>query len=173
MSEKFNLKWNDFQTNASKSFGLFRDESYLHDVTLVSDDYKQIPAHKLVLSASSEYFRNILQQTKQAQPLLCLGDVNAVDLQNVLDYVYEGEVKILQEDLDRFLNVAQRFKLEGLMNNGVEEKEILEDFEEEYVKDDDDEDNSSNITNKNKPRIPKPRKNIQKENIREGYIKLS
>ena len=63
--EKFNLKWNDFQVNVSKSFGLFRNESYLHDVTLVSDDYKHIPAHKLVLSASSEYFRNILQETKQ------------------------------------------------------------------------------------------------------------
>ena len=100
MSEKFNLKWNDFHSNVSKSFGLFRSESYLHDVTLVSDDFKQVQAHKLVLSACSEYFKNILQQTKQTQPLLCLDGVNAEDLQNVLDYVYEGEVKILQEDLD-------------------------------------------------------------------------
>ena len=48
MSEKFNLKWNDFQTNASKAFNQFRNETFLHDVTLVSDDFKQIPAHKLV-----------------------------------------------------------------------------------------------------------------------------
>ena len=83
MSEKFNLKWNDFQTNVSKSFRLFRNESYLHDVTLVSDDYKHIPAHKLVLSASSEYFRNILQQTKQSQPILCLESVNVIQLLTV------------------------------------------------------------------------------------------
>ena len=117
MSEKFNLRWNDFESNASKSFKLFRNESYLHDVTLVSDDYKQIPAHKLVLSACSEYFRNILQQTKQAQPLLCLDGINQTDLQHVLDYVYDGEVKIQQQDLDRFLNIAQRLKLEGLMGS--------------------------------------------------------
>ena len=125
MSEKFNLKWNDFQTNVSKSFGLFRNESYLHDVTLVSDDFKQIPAHKLVLSATSEYFKNILQETKQSQPLICLDGVNAEDLRNVLDYVYDGEVKIYQEDLDRFLSVAQRLKLEGLLadeNGDSEEK---------------------------------------------------
>ena len=97
MSEKFNLKWNDFQSNASKSFRLFRNETYLHDVTLVSDDFKQIPAHKLVLSATSEYFKNILQQTKQSQPLICLDGVNSDDLQNVLDYVYDGEVKIHQD----------------------------------------------------------------------------
>ena len=59
MSEKFCLKWNDFSSNACKSFGLFRNEDYLHDVTLVSDDQHQVTAHKLVLSASSEYFKNI------------------------------------------------------------------------------------------------------------------
>ena len=117
MSEKFNLKWNDFQSNVSRSFGLFRNESYLHDVTLVSDDLKKVQVHKLVLSACSEYFKTIFQETKQSQPILCLDGVSSSELQNVLDYVYEGEVKILQEDLDRFLNVAQRLKLEGLMGN--------------------------------------------------------
>ena len=113
--EKFNLKWNDFQVNVSKSFGLFRNEKYLQDITLVSEDFQTIQAHKLVLSACSEYFRNILQKTNTgAQAVLCLDGVKAVDLQNVLDYVYEGEVKIVQEDLDRFLNIAQKLKLQGL-----------------------------------------------------------
>ena len=125
MSEKFNLKWNDFQANVSRSFGLFRNESYLHDVTLVSDDFKQIPAHKLVLSTTSEYFRNILQQTKQSQPLICLDGVNSEDLKNILDYVYDGEVKIYQEDLDQFLDVAQRLKIQGLMSNSEETDENI------------------------------------------------
>ena len=58
MSEGFNLKWKDFHSNVSKSFGLLREEDYLQDVTLVSDDNKQMSAHKLVLSACSEYFKN-------------------------------------------------------------------------------------------------------------------
>ena len=33
----------------------------------------------------------------------------------MLDYMYNGEVKIYQDDIDNFLKVAQRFKLEGLM----------------------------------------------------------
>ena len=61
MAEKFSLKWHDFNTNVSKSFGLLRDEEYLHDVTLVSDDNMQVSAHKLVLSACSEYFKNIFR----------------------------------------------------------------------------------------------------------------
>jgi len=118
MVEKFNLKWNDFQANVSKSFGLIRNEKYLQDITLVSEDFQTIQAHKLVLSACSEYFRNILQNTNTgSQTLLCLDGVNAEDLKNVLDYVYDGEVKIAQDDLDRFLKVAQKLKLEGLISN--------------------------------------------------------
>ena len=62
MSEKFCLRYNDFQSNVSKSFSTLRNEDLYYDVTLVSDDQKQVPAHKLILSACSEYFRNILKQ---------------------------------------------------------------------------------------------------------------
>ena len=90
MSEKFCLKWNDFHSNVSKSFGLFRNEDYLHDVTLVSDDHLQVPAHKLVLSASSEYFKNVLKNSNKpnSHPLLCLDGVNSDYLRNILDYIY-------------------------------------------------------------------------------------
>ena len=119
MSEKFCLKWNDFYSNVSKAFGLFRNEDYLHDVTLVSDDHHQVAAHKLVLSACSEYFKDVFKHNSkpQAHPLLCLDGISSGDLNNIMDYIYNGEVQIFQENLDRFLNVAQRLKLEGLMGN--------------------------------------------------------
>ena len=34
-----------------------------------------------------------------------------------MDYIYNGEVQIFQEDLDKFLNIAQRLKLEGLISD--------------------------------------------------------
>ena len=54
--EKFCLKWNDFKANVSSSFNVLRKEEELFDVTLVSDDEHHIAAHKLILSASSEFF---------------------------------------------------------------------------------------------------------------------
>ena len=101
--------------------GFFRNASYLCDVTLVGDDFKQITAHKLVLVASSEFFRNIIQETKQSQPILYIDGIHSSDLQNVLEYVYQGEVRISQEDLNRFLRVAQKLKLEGLMSDENED----------------------------------------------------
>ena len=62
MGDKFCLKWNDFETNVSKSFGILRNEEYLHDVTLVCDDNSQVSTHKLVLSACSEYFKDNIQK---------------------------------------------------------------------------------------------------------------
>jgi len=123
MSEKFSLKWNDFHLNASKSFEVFRNEDYLHDVTLISDDQHQVTAHKLVLSASSEYFKNIFKKNKISNPFLCLDGVSLTDLNNILDYIYNGEIQIYQECLDRFLEIAQRFKLEGLLGGEKEELE--------------------------------------------------
>ena len=114
MAERFSLKWNDFDTNTLKAFGLLRNEDFLQDVTLVGDDNHQVAAHKLVLSACSDYFKTIFKTNKHSHPLLCLEGMSSSDISNILDYMYNGEVKIFQDDIDRFLAVAQRFKLEGI-----------------------------------------------------------
>ena len=115
MDEKFCLKWNDFHLNVSNTFQSLRTQEDFQDVTLVGDDNNQISAHKVVLSSCSEYFKNILTRNKHSHPLICLGSTDISDLRNMLDYIYNGEVKIYQGDIDKFLQVAQRFKLEGLM----------------------------------------------------------
>ena len=60
--EKFCLEWNDFQSTVSGSFGTLRREKDFFDVTLVSDDGFHVSSHKVVLSASSEFFKNILSK---------------------------------------------------------------------------------------------------------------
>ena len=133
--EKFCLKWNDFQTNVSKTFSSLRQEEHLFDVTLVSDDEQHIAAHKLVLSASSEFFKNIIKKATHSNPMIYLSGFKSRDLFLVMDYIYQGEVQILQTDLDRFLNVAQQLKIEGLIGGDNEfdgthtDEHIKEDIE--------------------------------------------
>ena len=115
MTEKFCLKWNDFQDNVSKTFKKLRSTDHFYDVTLVSDDQQQMSAHKVVLASCSEYFKNVLTFNKHSNPMLCLSGVTRDDLQNMLDYIYYGEIQIYQDNLDTFLDVAQRFQQEGLM----------------------------------------------------------
>ena len=117
MSEKYCLKWNDFHHNVSNSFHTLRREDYLHDVTLVTDDHKQIAAHKLILSATSEYFHSLFRKNINPNMMICLDGIKMQDLTNCLDYMYDGEVQLYQDDLDRFLSVAQKFEIKGLQNN--------------------------------------------------------
>ena len=116
--DKFSLKSKCFESNISKTFSDVRREEDFFDVTLVSDDQQHIAAHKLVLSASSEIFRNILKKNTHSNPMIFLSGFNSKDLNYVLDYIYQGEVKLIQDDLDNFLNVAQKLKIEGLIENG-------------------------------------------------------
>ena len=134
MAEKFNLKWNDFHSNVVKSFRNIREDEDLYDVTFACDDQQQISAHKLILSSSSEYFKNIFKQNKNPHPLLCLLDVSSGEMKHILDYIYYGEVEIGKDDLDRFLNISRRLRIEGLSgdkeNLEMERPIIKEEMEE-------------------------------------------
>ena len=118
--EKFCLKWNNFQSNASKSFSCLRKEEDFFDVTLVSDDEQHIAAHKLVLSASSEFFKNILKKTSHSNPLIYLHGFSSKYLQLMMDYIYEGETQIFQTDIDTFLEAGKKLKIEGLIGGSDE-----------------------------------------------------
>ena len=114
MAQNFSIKRKDFLLDTSAFFRLFRDEDYLQDVTLVTDDQTHISAHKLVLSASSDYFKGIFMKNKHQHPLLCLQGISDQELTKVLDYIYNGEVTIPEDNIDNFMNVAKRLILKGL-----------------------------------------------------------
>ena len=121
MSEKFCFKIKDFQSNVTQAFRKLRNEEHFFDVTVVSDDKTQVSAHKVVLSASSDYFKKILKQNNHKHLFLCLEGISSAEINNILDYMYNGEIQIIQENLDRFLKVAQRFQLEGISHPQGEE----------------------------------------------------
>ena len=54
--EQFCLKWNDFHESLVTTLGDIRDEEDFVDVTLVCGS-EHIRAHRLVLSACSDFFR--------------------------------------------------------------------------------------------------------------------
>ena len=116
MSEKFSLKWNDYQSNWNRSLSELRNQTDFSDVTLISDDKVKFSAHKILLSSCSNVFKFILRDNTNVSPLLYLGGVSSVNLGLILDYMYHGEVNLFQEQLDSFLESAQKLEIEGLLN---------------------------------------------------------
>ena len=117
-SEKFCLKWNDFKDNLTTAFALLRKDIDFTDVTLACENGNQIEAHKVILSASSPFFENLLKRNKHSHPLIYMKGIKSEDLLAIIDFLYYGEANIYQENLDNFLNIAEELKLKGL--NGGE-----------------------------------------------------
>jgi len=117
-SEKFCLRWNDFETNISGAFRELREDKDFFDVTLACDD-EQIEAHKVILSACSPFFRTVLKRNRHEHPLLYLKGVKYVDLVAVLNFMYHGEVNVAQEELNSFLAVAEDLRVKGLTQNNT------------------------------------------------------
>ena len=59
-SQKFCLKWNNFQNSVTSVFENLRQDEELVDITLCCEGQK-IKAHRMMLSACSPYFRDLLK----------------------------------------------------------------------------------------------------------------
>ena len=134
MSEKFALKWNDYQSNWNKSLSQLRKDTDFADVTLISDDKVKFSAHKVLLSSCSNMFKFILKENNNANPFLYLGGISSVNLDSILDYIYCGEVNVFQEKLDSFLESAHKLEIEGLIGpkSIAEEKHDVKIEEDDY-----------------------------------------
>ena len=126
-SEKFCLRWNDFESNISTAFRELRDDKDFFDVTLVCDE-DQIQAHKVILSACSPFFRSVLRRNRHEHPLLYMKGIKYVDIVSVLNFMYNGEVNVAQEELNSFLAVAEDLKVKGLTQNDSDNSSKVNQF---------------------------------------------
>jgi len=115
--DQFCLKWNNYQASLTNAFkSLLENEDFV-DVTL-SAGGKTLRAHKVVLSACSSYFKQLLRGISSWQhPILFLRDVPFVDLYTILEFIYMGEVNVAQTDLTSFLKTAELLQIKGLAEN--------------------------------------------------------
>ena len=111
--ERLCLKWNDFQDILQDSFAKLRNDTDFTDVTLACED-QSIKVHKVILSACSPFFKKILKTHPHPQPLIYMGGMKLCDLAAIVDFIYLGEAKIFQEQLESFLALANELEVKGL-----------------------------------------------------------
>lgn len=111
MGGEVRIKWNDFPTIISHSFSDLCESRELVDITLVCQDNRQLQAHKVVLAACSPFFRSVLVNNPHHHPLLYLKDIKIENLQSVIKFIYQGEVKIKEDELTAFLAVAEELEI--------------------------------------------------------------
>jgi len=99
--------------NLKNTFKNVRKEENFFDVTLMCGE-EIWKAHKLVLSASSDFFRNIFRKCNWENTVIVLKSTNHSQMSLLLDFIYNGEVQVEQEKLNAFLEAAEELKLKGL-----------------------------------------------------------
>ena len=127
-SEKFCLKWNDYQKNLVTSYQGLRKDSDFSDVTLVCEENQQVEAHRIILAACSPFFSTVLKRGKHSHPMIFIKGMKVKYLVAMMDFIYNGEVNIHQEDLDGFLIMAQELQVKGLACSEDDNLDAAEDL---------------------------------------------
>ena len=116
-TDKYNITWNDFTSSVVESFQSFKSEDMFHDVCLLTQDDHIINAHRIILSSGSPFFKNVLGKMDTMKPMIYMKGYNNTEVLAAIDFIYQGETNVCQNNLDSFLALAEDLKLRGISRN--------------------------------------------------------
>lgn len=119
-TQQYSLKWNNYHTHLAFHFESLRNEEEFTDVTLCCEG-KKIKAHKIILSACSTYFRDVFKENPHPHPVIIFKNVKYTDLVSIIQFMYNGEVSVIQELLPTFLQTAELLQVRGLTDTNLTE----------------------------------------------------
>ena len=96
-----------------KVFTELLDDQHFVDVTLACEG-SMIKAHKIVLSACSTYFKDLLLANPCKHPIVILKDMKFQDLKAIVNFMYYGEVNVSQSQIGGLLKTAETLQIKGL-----------------------------------------------------------
>ena len=125
MVDLLNIHCKEFPSNICEAFKAIKNEKDLHDVTLVCDD-GDVDAHKLILYSGSSFFQSVLKKSQHQHPLIYMKGLKIKHLHAILDFLYNGEVNVAQDDLTEFIEAVEDLKIKGLITERQTDKLCFE-----------------------------------------------
>ena len=120
------VSWKEFDKCAGETLRSLLAEKELTDVSLACADNTLIKAHKLILSSSSPFFRTMFSKNSHSHPLVYMKGVEGRILEALLGFIYCGEAKVMEADINVFLDTAKEFKVRGLFDASTRLSEAKE-----------------------------------------------
>ena len=112
-AEQLCLTWSDFP---SATWDMLRNllfQGVNADVTLVSDEGKTVRTHQFMLQSCSSFFQSLLPAA-QPNPIIYLTNIRLKEIQNLLKFMYLGQVFLEEMDLHLFMLAAEKLQIKGL-----------------------------------------------------------
>lgn len=111
--ELLSIKWNDHRNTFFEVLATAREKKTLCDATIACEG-NMYPVHRFILSTCSTYFERILENIKDTHPVIVLAGINPKDIEDLLQYMYTGEMNVLQEDIKRLIKAGETLKIKGI-----------------------------------------------------------
>ena len=112
MGDDVTLKDDNIPPIQEELFRLY-SQGYVTDITLTCEDGKIFEAHKVILSARSTYFYNLIPKLK-GDPVIFLKGVKGTYLEKILKYVYSGTAAVPRTQLRSLFEVSRSLQIKGL-----------------------------------------------------------
>ena len=119
--ERQEIKRQNFNSDLVSYFSSLRQDKQLHNVTLYLSAEHIYPAHRILLAFSSTYFLTLFSSvpTTSHNIVTLPQDLTHTEVTSLLDYIYLGRVSLPKTDVNTFLELAARFQLRGLSQDGI------------------------------------------------------
>ena len=108
------LKWSSFPSQLAISMDTCYEKQQFVDVSLVCKDGTILKCHKMVLANASTFFCRLLVANEHPHPMIILHDIDADDLKTIVNFMYSGEIQVVQSEVRRLLRIANILEVTGL-----------------------------------------------------------
>ena len=105
--EQVNLVWDNYADHLRVFLHELKNSNELTDVTLVCEDKKQFKAHKIILTANSPFFKDMIGEISNTNLLIYIRGVHSYEMESILEFIYLGAATFSVERMGEFLEVAK------------------------------------------------------------------
>lgn len=110
------VKWESHYATLISAFHEMFTKELFADVTLSCEGHK-LKAHKIILSACSPFFQDLLEDNNCSHPILVFNGLDFHQLKAVLKFMYYGEVNIAENELPALLKTAEILKIKTVSSS--------------------------------------------------------
>ncbi|GAB0097917.1 hypothetical protein DMENIID0001_136000 [Sergentomyia squamirostris] len=162
-NQKMNVQWNNHLQSFGTAFPrLFLNQRFV-DVTLACEG-RRIHCHRVVLAACSSYFEELLDENPAQHPIIILPkDVKFWALQALVDFMYRGEVNVMEVGFDDLVKAAELLNINCLNRSSVAQSEKF--YSNSWQEGNEEEEDFENYTNES----PAVQENIKTERAETHY----
>ena len=105
-----------FCVELMKRLNIQRKRDYLCDITLVTNDDRELKAHRNVLSAASPFFCKLLESDmkENREGIIRFEEISGCVMEDVLEFIYTGTVEVTQENAKELIAAGNYLMIPSL-----------------------------------------------------------